>query len=241
MWLSLFRGGQWSDLAELASPALLEVMGMGELVGSLKSVASGYWDGSRFAKARSDREGWLSRTELPVVLTKRRLGAFTSHQDGDAVLALYFHQLFVGEHTLLDLRRGSFRTGERLGWDPAPLTIAWDVAFLAGVREVYHGHYLGDDARYRRGLAQLGLAPVSAALAKLVRGSGGEATAQFSLAELRHGLHEVFVCCRDQHVHLHPNFVALGIYLACLYEHLEGLGGRYDVKSAYLRGATGSW
>jgi hypothetical protein len=43
----------------------------------------------------------------------------------------------------------------------------------------------------------------------------------------------VFIRCRDSKTPLHPDFVTLGVMLATLYDHLETLGGVYDVQSAY--------
>ena len=51
--------------------------------------------------------------------------------------------------------------------------------------------------------------------------------------------HDIFVRCRDQGVSLHRNFLPLGIYLACLHDHLGTLGGGpFDVRTAF-ENATG--
>ena len=48
--------------------------------------------------------------------------------------------------------------------------------------------------------------------------------------------HQAFVSCRDAGVSLHRNFLALGIYLACLYDLLEALDLEFDVRDAFERG-----
>ncbi len=45
--------------------------------------------------------------------------------------------------------------------------------------------------------------------------------------------------CRDERVSLHRNFLALGLYLACLYDGLEGRGP-LDVRDAFERATGGS-
>jgi hypothetical protein len=39
-------------------------------------------------------------------------------------------------------------------------------------------------------------------------------------------------------VRLHPDFVALGVYLAALYEHLEELDVPLDVRGAFAAAST---
>ncbi len=236
MWWTLFRGGHWSDFGDFVSPALFDVMRGGELAHQLKALASGYWERERWVAIRQERVKHLAESGVAVELSQSRIGRFTRREDGDEILALYFHQLFAGRCTLLDLRRSSFRVAHGLKWDPGAFCVEWEPDFLTGLRAVYTGFYTDDEERYQAGLTALGLQRVSDVFFEQFR-PGDSGMLAFSLARYRHAFHEVFVRCRDTHTRLHPNFVALGVYLACLYEHLEELGGAYDVRGAFARGS----
>lgn len=234
MWWTVFRGGHWSEFTDFVSPALFDVIGGAEIAQQLKSLACWYWERDRSVAVREEYSAVLKQSGLRVELSNTRIGRFTRPEDGDEVLALFFHQLFARDRTLLDLRRASFRVGECLKWDPGPMCVLWDPAFLEAVRDVYAGFYRDDAARYQKGVLALGLELVSDVFSEHFRPDESGRT-RFSMAEFRHAFHSVFVRCRDTHTRLHPNFIALGIYLGCLYEHLEELGGAYDVRAAFLR------
>ena len=235
MWWSLFRGGQWSEFADFASPALFDLIGVADVMAELKSLASGYWDRQRWSAARLERMQALEETDIRVRFDSSRRGSFTGADDGEEILALYFHQLFVGGSTVLDLRRSCFRANGRLSWDPAPLCITWDEGFLVGLRDIYSGFYDRDDSRYKIGLEALGVGSADDLFFEHFGTSREGGLTSFGLADFRHTMHRIFLRCRDTRAHLHPNFVGLGVYLACLYEHLDAIGGKYDVRAAYLR------
>jgi hypothetical protein len=117
-------------------------------------------------------------------------------------------------------------------WNPAPLYIAWDGAFLTAIRQMYCGFYQGNDALLDEGLDAIGMTPGKAAL---VRHFGlDQARVSFDLAHFRSSFHEIFLACKEGKTRLHPNVLGLGAVLACLYEHLQSLGGTFDVRAAFL-------
>jgi hypothetical protein len=64
-------------------------------------------------------------------------------------------------------------------------------------------------------------------------GDGEQRSVRFRTESFHASFHEAFVRCRDAGRSLHPDFVALGIYLACLYDGLEALERPFDVRAAY--------
>ena len=162
---------------------------------------------------------------------------------GAQVLRLYFAQLLASGPILLDLRAETFSpksdclrpsgVGEmaRLQWSPKRLCFCLDEGFRSAVVAVYRGHYAGDAAEFRAGLADLSLSHAE----DLFRQHFGMDTSavRFSLVEFHKSFQHIFASCVEAKAKLHPHFVVLGIYLALLYEHLEKLGGSFDVRAAW--------
>ena len=149
------------------------------------------------------------------------------------MLELFFHQLLRSNTAVLDLRHARFVEHQGLVyWQPRPLYVRWDAEFLAALREVYSAFYGDHPSRLREGLGRLGIACAHGAFVKHFQYPDQHAV-RFRLTDFRSGFHDTFVHCREAGASLHPNFVALGIYLACLYEQLDWLGGTYDVAGAF--------
>ena len=70
-------------------------------------------------------------------------------------------------------------------------------------------------------------------------GEGDQRAVTFELSHFHDTFHQTFTRCLEHQVHLHGNFLALGLMLACLYENLETLGVACDVRAAY-EGVCGS-
>jgi hypothetical protein len=156
--------------------------------------------------------------------------------DGDGLLKLFFFQIAMSEAVFLDLREPRFcRCVEsgRVAFHPLPLWTHWRPDFVEGVRRLYAGFYAGQSEAFEHATRELG---VSAANEVFLRAFGGDKkhAARYALAEFRDTFHEVFIKCRDAGAVLHPDFATLGAMLATLYDHLESLGGIYDVQAAYL-------
>jgi hypothetical protein len=66
-------------------------------------------------------------------------------------------------------------------------------------------------------------------------GRNGGVSYEFRLADFQKSFHQAFVKCRDAGMRLHGNFLPFGLYLACLYEHMEALGQPMNVADAMRR------
>jgi hypothetical protein len=156
---------------------------------------------------------------------------------GQRALEVYFGQLFSGDEALLDLRFANWSLDASDGepvWGPRPLWVGWEPDFLSGIRDLYGGFFHGDDALYTRGVVRLGLGDAGDLL-RAHFGAGDQSAVRFDSAVFQTTFHDVFVRCRDEGVALHPNFLPLGVYLATLYDLLEGLDQAFDVREAFNR------
>lgn len=246
MWASLLRGG-FGELLALASPGLFSLLPARDLERALRRLTANRRDLQRIAEAKSARQATLVRARLPIHLdpeawksarSAEKMGDLSGlslppREVGSRVLRLYFHQLFDPSPTLLELHSRTFaqKDGE-LDWSGGNLFVEWNGEFITPLRELYVGYYQGDSARYRAALEPLGL---TAAEEELKRQFGGAdpGNVTFDLAEFRSTFIAILKRCRDAGARLHPDFIPLGIYLACLYEHMAALGGAYDVRAAF--------
>jgi len=242
----LLRGTEWSQLRDLVSPTFFEVLPAGRLAGQVGELASNYGSRSGFKDARGTRADALAEAGLGVALDddaralakERPAGADPAREArGQRLLELYFHQIFHGQTTLLDLRpeRAALDDDEVLRWAPAAMWITWKPDFIEPLRELYAGFYEDEDARFLAALDRLSIRPAEDTFRRQF-GAGDQSAVSFDVAAFRDTFHEAFIRCRDAGAQLHPNFLALGIYLATLYLHLEELGGTFDVRTAFFRG-----
>ncbi len=246
MWRSFFRDG-WGDVALLAAPSLLKVLPPRDVERALVLLTKNARDEERKKEALAQRRAALARAQLAILLDPARFrealaaekaGALSGLQlppreIGARLLRLYFHQIYGPHATLLELRSAVFaqKDGD-LCWSGGSLFVEWDPAFLGALRELYAGYYGSDSARFRRALSPLGLASVEAELWQYF-GHARTASVTFDLAELRRTFVGLLTRCRETGAHLHPDFVPLGIYLGCLYEHLATCGGAHDAAAAW--------
>lgn len=248
MLSSVLRNTEWSQLSAFVTPAFFEVMPTRRLLARAPTLVttrgSRRYEDALARLADSLRKSGLERAQLTGTGGDRALsldgGAREAAEErGGRVVALYFHQLFHDGPTLLDLRSAAFTPGEDgVRYQPSAWLADWDGEFLHGLRRVYRGFYAHDDAAFDAGLATLGIAPC----ADLFRAHfGGDGARQsFHTRDFVATFHKVFVRCRDLGLRLHPDFLPLGIYLAALYEHLEGLSAGtaevyVDVRAAFAR------
>ncbi len=155
---------------------------------------------------------------------------------GQIALELYFTQLLRGDTALIDLwpsRLGVDADGDAV-WNPRPLYLKWDRRFLSPLRDVYAGFFLEDEARFERGLGELGLGPAGGLLLRHL-GEGNQRAVRFSSSQLQSTLSELSTHTETQAAGLHRNFAAFGLYLAGLHELLESLDLAFDVRSAFIR------
>jgi lysophospholipase L1-like esterase len=238
-WL---KGGEWSMLLDLVSPRFFDVLPARELEREVRALGGNYVNRSRFHAARGRLDALLAQSGLPVRLESER--AFDPRcpalERGQAVLRLYFLQLMSGPDALLDLRYERFSAeGHGLRWDPGPLYVCWDPAFLESVRRLYAAFYEDRPEAFRAALGELHLLPAEAALRRSFGGSEAQHAVVFRGAEFRQAFHEAFLQCQRSGCVLHRNFASLGLYLACLYQHLEKIGGAHDVRAAFFAARAG--
>lgn len=236
----LLSGGEFSQWASFVSPAFFDVMPTKALWQRATGLLRATRDHEKYARAVAERQVSLGHSLLPIVLESpaardpARPGApaLPGEAHGAAVMELYFHQLLHGEHTLLDLRQQAFiSNASGLTWRPASWIARWDPTFIAALRQIYGGYYLGDGATFRQGLGTLNLLHAE----DVFRQHFGEHDVRFEVKHFVSTFHQVFVRCRDAGTKLHADFLPLGIYLASLHDHLERLGVAVDVRAAFMR------
>ncbi len=200
-------------------------------------------DAEAFERLRADIGALLERQRISVRMGQGdtpsgELDRVDPTLRGQHVLQLYFAQLGHLDRAALDLRPSRFSAVRAdddeatLIWEPRQLSVAWDGAFLDGVRGLYTGFYRDDPALFARSADALGLS-VAADLFRKQFGEGDQTAVRFELDRFKQSFHEIFVRCKTRGVTLQPNFVALGIYLGGLYEHLDSLGVPLNVRRAF--------
>ena len=248
MW-SLLRGTEWSMLFDVVSPSFFDVLPAGRVASAVKDLAASTRSSRRAADAREARGAALRGSGLGITLdddAQALAKATPASRDpdrqarGQRLLELYFHQLYVGETTLLDLRpERAVALGDTLRWDPGNLHVRWAGDFLPAMRDLYAGFYRDDEARFQGALEALDLVAAEDVFRRQF-GDGDQRAVRFEVATFRSTFHEAFLRCKEAGQQLHGDFVALGVYLATLYLHLEALGGTFDVRDAFERGSAGA-
>ncbi len=243
MWRNIFKGTDWSTLIELVSPKTFEVMPLGNARHQFAELAGNYMKKARFAKAVDARREVMQSSDLEVRLLESGdefIGESTATRaDGQELLELYFHQIYVGEWTIIDLRHSQFRRAQdTLAWQPNRFYIEWQPEFISAVRRLYAGFYTDDDAMFHDALRALHI-DVAEDSFRGHFGAGRQEAVSFELEHFRETFEQVFRQCKEAGAELHPNFIGLGFYLVTLYEHLETLGGEFDVRSAFFSAYQG--
>ncbi|MBM4251674.1 MAG: hypothetical protein FJ146_06865 [Deltaproteobacteria bacterium] len=240
MLATLVKGTEWSQLTEYLSPVFFQIVPPLKMAGKLKSLAGGYLSSHAFNTALTTIRPALETSGLgvslvapgSVVTAQGGDDDSTRRRRGDLILRLYFWQIFNLDVNLLDFRRRAFHSdGDQLVWQPAALFNHWDKDFVAAVRQMYIGFYHTRHDIMDTALHKLGLYGAKDTL--LNHFGTNQDCVYFDLAKFRSTFHDVFLACKKARSQLHPDFLALGGILACLYEHLEQLGLGLDVKAAF--------
>jgi hypothetical protein len=249
LWRRLIAGSEWSHLLDVLSPALFEVVPARQLSTRAAELARHWFDQAGARALVESLDARAVEVGLPVRVVsapiKRSIVPFHVRAsenvtdpyaaDGQRLLQFFFFQLYVSDTLFLDLRASRFYHALDTGtivFRPLPLWVKWRPDFVEGIRQLYDGFYGGADALYEQAVADLG---IGAARDVFERAFGGpkKHASEYTVASFRDTFHEVFLRCRDAKVAFHPDFVTLGIALATLYDHLETLGGCYDVQAQY--------
>ncbi len=234
----LLDGTDLTQLRAVVSPAFFDVIPARVLWQQGRALATRYRDERAYSEALTHRAATLEAADIGV-----SIGAIDavesepmddSQERGEALLRLYFHQLLTDGPALIDLRHP--RLARRAGgyvFDPGRLTADWSEGFRTAIRHMYGGFYGDDDQRFVDALDALGLRQAEATFRQQF-GGGDQRAIRFEMKAFVGSFHDAFVACRDAGDRLHPGFLAFGIYLAFLYDHLERLGGGpFDVRAAY--------
>lgn len=231
---TLIKHTRFSDVLELASPELFKVMPVSGLKQAASKLMSNRTSRSKFDKARQERAKAIAESIGGIALVDDlELFGETVAEDGDKLLELYFLQLWDDAPAILDLRRARFgSTASGVAWNPKPYFVEFEPQFKDAMKRIYRGFYEDDDELFRTGLAEVGLDGVED-LFRQHFGDGDQTAVTFELDHFRSTFMQIFEHCREQDVSLHHDFISLGISLATLYEHLDALGGAYDVRAAY--------
>ncbi|MBN2195104.1 MAG: hypothetical protein JW751_19965 [Polyangiaceae bacterium] len=233
MWRTLLRGSEWEPLLDLVSPTFFDLLPARTLTQQLQELGANALRRAKFDRIRRAEGIRLAASPIPVRLSSERgTEDMPAPRRARAVLGVYFHQLLASDVALLDLRAKHFEAGNGLLlWNPRPVYVRWTRDFATGLRELYAGLCEEDAARFAAALERLGVVPARAAFLEHLGGPTSAGT--FSLAAFRRTFHRALVSCRDAGVTLPGNIVPFGIYVGCLHEHLEQLGGTHDVAAAY--------
>lgn len=231
----LVAGTEWSHFTDYLSPSFFDVVPARELRRVLGTLSGNYMRPRRFRDVVQTRDEHLARARVPVSLGPDRVPPAVEGGIGDAILELYFHQIYAGDTAILDVRSNAFRpNADGLRWRPASIYLQWDPEFLDALRRLYRGYYGGDEREFEGALAHLRLEPARDIFLSHF-GSGDQREVAFDMATFHDTFHEAFVACREGGEQLHGDFIGLGLYLATLYEHLESVGGAWDVRAAWAR------
>lgn len=241
MWKTLLKTGDWSDVFDLVSPSLFRILPAGKIASQASTLAKNWMSDRRFRKAKQECQETLAESELPITIVKRvdkERGRNEDALTGEQVLELYFHQIFHSSTAILDLRYARFwKTDDGVAWAPRPYFLEWAPEFQNRLRDVYLSFYSGDEDKFDRAISELGLTGM-AGIFRDQFGGQDPTSASFRIEDFRDSFKTILSKSEELDTELHPNFIALGIYLACMYEHLEELGGEYNVAVALERASA---
>jgi hypothetical protein len=238
----ILASGQLGKLASFASPAFFDVMPAKALWSRGRALLAESRNGEAFRLAVAARSAELASNMPSIRLVAKASEAprgessdsLDRAQQGSRIVELYFHQLFVGHPTLIDLRKSAFaQSPNQLIWHPAPWIVAWAPEFITPLRDVYRGFYSHDDVLFRHALSLLSLSHSEDLFREHF--GGDQAEVRFEMKHFVDTFHAVFTRCKAAGTSLHPDFLPLGIYLAALYDHLAELAVAVDVAQAFQR------
>lgn len=236
----LIRGTDFRHFVDFVSPAFFDVMPAGGLVRTATRLARDYSDKAAHAEIVRLRRQSLTAF-VDVADDSEAPPQKWSHSDeearraiGQAVLQIYFHQLFDGSTpSLLNLGAERFRIAHgRVAWTPGRGHFEWPAEFRSALVEVYRAFYAEGGGSLALALAPLRLEPVADIFAEHF-GGGDQRAVTFRVSKFIESFHAVFMGCKAHGVRLDPAFLSLGIYLATMYETLETVGVPLDVRSAF--------
>jgi len=252
MLFGLIKPSEYGYLLSYISPGFLDVVPPNSLFQAVRDLALKGRNRSQFEKWMSDRRASLKQAKLPVNILNRKetdrepymalqsLGQINQRKHiGHSILQLFFHQLFDGGATLLDLRSDTFWVDDKMAsdqiilqWMPRCLFVNWQPDFIKPVRQLYRGFYEDDMTVFDQALTALNLDPTRDVLLEFF-GNARDTEMRFMRSAFLDQFKRIFTICKQEKRSIHPQFVVLGAYLAGLYDALEQLNVPLDVGNAF--------
>jgi len=238
MLQKLLLNTEWKQLTSFVSPAFFEVLSVREMLARGRVLLVSTSD-QTYRRAVVERGRTLAGLPLGIRLDGTESDPPDDLLGDDAsararrIVTLYFHQLYSDSPTLLDLRASAFGSQDAgpLSWSPKPWVCAWESQFLANLRDVYAGFYADDDTRFGRGLDGLNIRVAEDLFRKHFATERSDH--RFVMSDFVRTFHDVFVRCREEGKQLQVEFLPLGIYLASLYDALDGADVSVDVGACH--------
>jgi hypothetical protein len=235
--IHLLKGTEWEMLLDFISPVFFEVVPTLGMLSVFGTVVKDYANKEKFSKIKAETESLIK--ESGFKFTESSHFKTLSIEDwseekkiefGERVLSLYFSQFLKRSEAILDLRFSSF--GENNEWSPKPIYYHWNKDFLEGIRALYLGFYSEDNNLMKKGLEKLNLAHAED-IFKNHFGEGDQDSVLFTLSHFKKSLHALFVSCKKHKAKIPPDFFTFGFYLLCLYENLEKLNVKLNVRKVF--------
>jgi hypothetical protein len=237
MFSKLLKSADLRQLSSFVSPAFFDVLPARKIWSRGRALMISK-NSSEYRDAVSARARSLEALPLAVALPGQQAARDALGDDQRAhatrLVTLFFEQLYSDSPTLLDLRgQNAHDQKGQIAWDPAPWVCRWSPEFVGALRGLYEGFYAPNDALLTESLKALRI-DLAEDLFRQHFGAHPEAQ-RFVMKDFVDTFQKVFVRCRDQKRELHEDFLALGVYLATLYDHLDGIPIEVDVAGCYAR------
>ena len=236
MLRQILAESELQDGREFMSPKMFQVMPLTQATTQFRRVVQNHFNSEGWRVAVLNRQRWLDERHLPILIdVDGRFRAGEGTPGGKTVLELYFHQLYYGKVSLLDLRYDRFggQADGRTVWAPDAYWVEWDQLFIEATRDLYLGFYLDEDARFERALKTMG---VECAREVFVEhfGGGEQREVAFRIDRFAQTFRATLTECKRAGKRAHPNLIPFGMYIVTLYDHMEQLGGTWDVREAFF-------
>jgi hypothetical protein len=162
---------------------------------------------------------------------------------GNALLTLYFSEMFYPGPVFLDFRLRHFRMGKKgteLQWLPSAARMTFSANFKSGLRDIYLGFYRARPAQLEKGLTGLGLIgknpqqqEIMVALIKKHLLGADHGAVAFSSSHFKESFSQFFAVLIENKIKLPTDFIYLGLMLASLHLSLEAIGGAFDCAKIF--------
>ncbi|ACF12908.1 hypothetical protein Ctha_0437 [Chloroherpeton thalassium ATCC 35110] len=165
---------------------------------------------------------------------------------GEAVLEVFFSQLFSEKGFFIDLREHGFSLdAEAIYWNPPNLWYHLEHNFRIGLLKIYEGYFFGPFSEVEAGLSDLGLFTEDhASNQKVVDlllshfGTGEQRDVLFEIEPFAESFEQFFDYLKAKNMQLDANFIYFGIYLITLYLCLDKLKVPLDAREAFTNART---